>query len=151
MTERKKLEAIGDGLLLAVARLYLKERHPHVSYSLYTRLTISMVNNDRLTELAALEGIRGHDGEKLASAFEVSIAERLYRDGFAAMRAWLWSLFDKHIDIEGEVRRMTGPQPVEKLERQVRGALKQALKNQGGKITDIQKTAKMIVSTITNQ
>ena len=55
--KRKQLEAIGDGLLLAVARLYRKERHPAVPYAIYTRLVSLMVRNSTLEQIAEGESI----------------------------------------------------------------------------------------------
>jgi dsRNA-specific ribonuclease len=147
---RRKLEAVGDALLLAIARLYLKERHPDIPYKHYTRLTSRMVCNERLTELAAREGITGEEGEKLAAAFEISIACRLYVDGFAGCRTWLWQVFDRHMDMEAEVRRITEPPADEQLEKQVRGALKQVLASQNGRITDIQKAARIVIASLRN-
>lgn len=72
--ENKKLEACGDGLLLACARLYLKEHHPQIPYSLYTRLTSTLVRNRTLDRIAQGEGI--HFGDRAADAFEREIARR---------------------------------------------------------------------------
>jgi hypothetical protein len=47
--ERKKLEACGDGLLLAVARLYLRDQQG-VPYKIHMRLISRMVNNRTLSE-----------------------------------------------------------------------------------------------------
>jgi len=86
--ERKKLEAIGDGLLLAVARLYLRDQ-PNVPYKIHMRLISRMVNNRTLAEIAEGEGIRGREGEKPSDAFEVAIALHYYRHGFRSLRLWL--------------------------------------------------------------
>jgi hypothetical protein len=99
------------------------------------RLIARMVNNRRLDGIAAQEGIKGLQGEKLSDAFEVSIALRYYREGFDNVRAWLWGLFGKYVDITEEVRRMLEPSPGDQLSKQVRGALKMVIGQQGGKIT----------------
>lgn len=148
--ERKKLEAIGDGLLLAVARLYLKERHPDVPYKLYTRITSRLICNETLEVIGAGEGIRGMEEEKLSDAMEIAIANRLYIDCFAGLRAWLWQLFDKYVDVREEARKILEPTKDDKLERRVHGALKQAMHNQGGKITDARKAAQMIATNLRN-
>ncbi len=150
MSERKKLESIGDALLLTVARLYLKERFRDVPYKVHARLIPKIVNNERLTEIAAREGITGEAGERLSDAFEVRIAEKLYRDSFASVRSWLWSLFDKHIDIKEEVRRILHPDDEDKLEKQVCGALRHEIKNNGGSITNPQQAAKIIIQVLKN-
>jgi dsRNA-specific ribonuclease len=133
--ERKKLEAIGDGLLLACARLYLRDQHKTVSYALHTRLINRMVRNTTLAEIAEGESIRGLEGEKPSDALEVAIALRYYREGFDSVREWLWSLFERYVDITEEVRRIVEPQPDDQLSKAVRGALKMVIGQQGGKIT----------------
>jgi len=66
--EAKKLEAAGDGLRLACARLYFRDRHGDVPYSLYTRLITLMVNNRTLAEIALAEGIyEGRDGAAIST------------------------------------------------------------------------------------
>jgi hypothetical protein len=45
--ERKKLEACGDRLLLAVARLYLRDQ-PNVPYKIHIQIISRMVNNRTL-------------------------------------------------------------------------------------------------------
>jgi dsRNA-specific ribonuclease len=132
--ERKKLEAIGDGLLLVVARLYLRDQ-PNVPYKIHMRLISRMVNNQTLCAIADGEGIKGREGEKLSDAFEVAIAIRYYREGFESVRVWLCGLFDRYLDINEEVRRILEPTPEDKLSKSVRGALKMVLGQQGGKIT----------------
>lgn len=82
--ERKKLEAIRDGLLLAIARLYLRERHADVSYTLHMRLISRMVRNSTLTEIAIGEGIKGLNDEKPSDALEIAIAIRYYREALRA-------------------------------------------------------------------
>ena len=149
--EAKKLEAIGDGLLLAVARLYLKGRHDGIPYALWTRLTSRMVNNKTLARIAEGEGIHGLEGrERAADALEMRIAT-LYRDrGFNDVRLWLYSLFDKYVDIEEEARKITSPTEADKLTRQVQGALRHTLKINNGKITElhVQAAAKQIVEQL---
>jgi hypothetical protein len=86
----------------------------------------------------------------LSNAFEVAIAIRYYREGFESVRVWLWSLFDKYVDIRQEVRRILEPPPEDKLLRQVLGSLRQAMNNQEGKITDAEKAARQIVATLRN-
>lgn len=150
--DRKKLEAIGDGLLLACARLYLREQHTPVPYSLHMRLVARMVRNSTLTEIAEGESIRGREGEKLSDAFEVSISLRYYREGFDSVRLWLCSLFNKYVDITEEVRRMLEPSPDDHLSKRVRGALKMVISQQGGKITgaSLDKATEQIVRQLQN-
>lgn len=133
--KRKQLEAIGDGLLLAVARLYLKERHPSVPYSIYQRLVSLMVRNSTLEQIAQGEGIKGLPGEKPADALEIAIALRLYQQGFASLRLWLFGLFNRHLDIQQEAERILNPPPEDSLTKQVRGALKMVIGQNGGKVT----------------
>lgn len=146
--ESKKLEACGDGLLLAVAHLYLKERHPDIPYSLYTRLTSTLVRNKTLDRISQGEGI--HFGEKAADAFEREIARRFYREGFGAVRAWLWTMFDKYVDIKEEARKLQDPQAADAFYRVVRGALTNVMKQSGGKITEAgaESAAKQIVARL---
>lgn len=148
--ERKKLAAIGDGLLLAVARLYLKERHPDLPYKLYTRITSRLISNEALEMIATGEGLRGREEEKLSDAMEIAIANKLYSDGFASLRGWLWQLFDKYVDVREEVRKILEPTNDDKLERRLHGALKQAMHSQGGKILDAKKAAQMIAINLRN-
>ena len=142
----KKLEACGDGLLLACARLYLKERHPGIPYSRWTRLTALLVNNRTLARIAEGEGIRA--GKESADELEKEIARRFYREGFGGVRAWLWSLFDRHVDIAEEARKMLDPDEQDALVRAVRGALRCTLKQGSGPITEqsIEQAAKQIVA-----
>jgi dsRNA-specific ribonuclease len=150
--ERKKLEAIGDGLLLATARLYLKEHHGDVPYKLHMRLISLMVNNKTLAAIAEGEGIRGRGKEKLSDAFEIAIALRYYRNGFESVRVWLFRLFDKYVDIREEVRRILEPTQADVLERQVRGALKMVIGQQGGQLTgaSLDKATQQIVNQLRN-
>ncbi|MDQ3818525.1 MAG: hypothetical protein M3362_12730 [Acidobacteriota bacterium] len=142
--QRKREEAIGDALLLVSARLYLNLRK-EVPYSLQTRVISQMVNNDKLIEIAAREGIKGEIGERLCDAFEVEIAHHYFNHGFRDTKLWLWGIFDKYFDLKEEVRRILQPTPQDKLERQIRGVLKTALSN--GQI-DVQHTAQMIVKVL---
>jgi dsRNA-specific ribonuclease len=96
---RKKLEAIGDGLLLAVARLYLREQHAEVSYTLHARIICHMISNAFLEQIARAEGIKGLKGEKLSDALEVAIAIHYYMNGFESVKVWLWRMFDKYLSI----------------------------------------------------
>lgn len=146
--ERKKLEATGDGLLLAIARLYLRDRHPSVPYSLYQPLTVRLVRNNFLAETAQAEGIRGMEGEKPEVAMEIAIALHYYQHGFRSLRRWLSLLFDRYAHIEEEAGRMLDPTPDDRLMRQIRGALKMAMHNQGGKITDIDKATKQVIAQL---
>jgi hypothetical protein len=59
-----------------------------------------------------------------------------YRHGFRSLRLWLFSLFDKYMDVAGEVRKILEPTPEDKLTKQVRGALKMVIGQNGGKDTD---------------
>jgi hypothetical protein len=131
--EPKKLEAIGDALVLAVARLYLHTRHSDVDYKHYQRLLPRFVSNRALEALADHEGITG---EQPADAFEREIARRFYREGFASVRAWLWSLFDAHVDVKEELRRLTDPTSADAIYRVVLGGLRNVLKGGTGKITE---------------
>ncbi|HEX8843089.1 MAG TPA: hypothetical protein VF791_00385 [Pyrinomonadaceae bacterium] len=133
--ERKKLEACGDGLLLACARLYLREKHKDVPYKVHMRLISRMISNQTLAGIAKSEGIRGIEGEKPSDSLEVAIALHYYSHGFQSLRRWLWRLFEKHLDIREEVRRILEPSPEDKLTKQVRGALQMVISQQGGKIT----------------
>lgn len=150
--ERKKLEAIGDGLLLACARLYLRDKHEKVSYQLHMRLISRIVKNTTLTEIAQGEGIRGLKDEKPADAFEVAVALRYYREGFESVRLWLWNLFDRYFDITEEVRRILEPTPNDVLTKQVRGALKMVISQQSGKITGstLDLATKRVVAALKN-
>ena len=133
--EQKKLEAVGDGLLLAVARLYLTQRYSDLPYTLYTPLVALLVRNRTLDRISQGEGIHA-GGTGAADAFEREIARRFYREGFAGVRAWLWSLFDKHVDVREEARRLTEPQATDALFRVVSGALRNVIKGSKGKITE---------------
>lgn len=94
-----------------------------------------MVRNSTLTEIATGEKIKGREGEKLSDAFEVAVDLRYYCEGFDSVRVWLWSLFERYVDIEEEVRRMLEPAPDDHLSKSVRRALKMVIGQQGGKIT----------------
>jgi dsRNA-specific ribonuclease len=153
MTENeKKMESIGDALLMVCARLYLTKHN--VAYQLYTRLTSRMVCNATLARIAEMEDIPGLTGEQKsrADALELELARLFYREGFAAARVWTWALFEKYIDIKEEVRRILEPSPDDKLTRQVRGALKMVIGQQGGKITHetAEKATKQIVAQLRN-
>lgn len=86
----------------------------------------------------------------MADAFELKIVERLYRYGFDSVSSWLWSLFDKHINIQDEVSCILHPDDQDKLEEQVYGALHHAMKNNGGTITNPQQAAKNIIQVLKN-
>jgi dsRNA-specific ribonuclease len=131
--QEKKLEACGDGLLLACARLYLKDRHSHLPYQIYTRLVATIIRNTTLETIAEGEGIRGkgegkHTG---ADALEMLIARFYYRAGFESVKEWLFSLFDKYLDIEEEARKILAPTPEDKFVKQVRGAVKMVVSQRG--------------------
>ena len=143
---RKRMSAIGDGLLLAAARLYLYEHRNLVPYKINARLIGLMVCNDRLIEIAARLGLRTDPGERLCDAFEVEIAGYYFDHGFRDTKLWLWGIYDKHFDLKDEVRRILEPAPIDKIERQVWGALKGLLKS--GQITDVQKTTKVILKAL---
>jgi hypothetical protein len=150
--ERKKLEACGDGLLLACARLYLREQHAGVEYKIHMRLISLLVRNSTLAQIAEGEGIKGREGEKVSDAFEVAIALHYYRNGFQSLRVWLSGLFDRYLDITEEVRRILEPSPEDKLTKQVRGALKMVIGQQGGKVTgsNLDEVTKQIVAQLRN-
>jgi dsRNA-specific ribonuclease len=146
--ERKKLEAVGDGLLLACARLYLRDRHKDVPYKIHLRLISVLVKNTTLAEIAQGERIRGHEGEKLSDAFEIAVAIHYYRHGFESARAWLFGLFEKYINMAAEVERIINPPtPEDGLYKSVRGALKMVIGQQGGKVTgsNLDEVTKQIV------
>lgn len=87
-----------------------------------------------------------------ADAFEREIARRYYSQGFREVKLWLWSLFDRHMDINEEARRMVDPDEVERLMKVVRGALKNAMKLEHQKVTErsIEIASKQIVSHLKN-
>jgi hypothetical protein len=143
---RRRLAAVGDGLLLAAARLYLYNRRQIYPYTINAKLIGRMVSNERLIEIAAREGITATDGEKLSDAFEVEVAERFFAYGFKSVREWLERIYDKHFDLEGEIRRILEPLPMDKIERQVRGALKSSLK--AGTLSDVQTTTRIILRVL---
>jgi len=147
MTEyRRRLAAVGDGLLLAAARLYLYNRRQLYPYNIQAKLIGRMVSNERLIEIAAREGLVAQDGEKLSDAFEVEVAERFFNHGFRSTRLWLEQIYDKHFDLRDEVRCTLEPAPQDKLEKQVRGVLKDQLRK--GQITDVQKTTRVILKAL---
>jgi dsRNA-specific ribonuclease len=151
MTEQeKKMEAVGDALLMVCARLYLTRRE--VPYQLYTRLTSRMVCNATLATIAEGEGIPGLTTEQKsrADALELELARLFYREGFASVRVWTWTLFDRYIDIKEEVRKILEPSPDDKLTRQVRGALKMVIGQQGGKVTgsNLDEVTKQVVGQL---
>jgi hypothetical protein len=150
--QRKSLEAAGDGLLLAFARLYLHERRAEVPYSIHARITSLMVRNSTLERIAEGEGIKGREGEKPADALEIAIAIRYYREGFEGVRVWLCGLFDRHLDIAEEIRKILEPSPEDALSKSVRGALKMVIGQQGGKITGstLDIATKQIVAQLRN-
>jgi dsRNA-specific ribonuclease len=150
--ERKKLEAIGDGLLLAIARLYLREQHADVEYKIHMRLISLLVRNSTLAQIAEGEGIKGREGEKLSDALEIAIALHYYRAGFDSVRVWLWRLFEKYVDIKEEVRLIQNPTPQDKMLRKVQGALHQAVSTHGSiTVNTVEKTAKMVVARLSDQ
>jgi hypothetical protein len=147
MTEyRRRLAAVGDGLLLAAARLYLFNHRQLYPYTINAKLIGRMVSNERLIEIAAREGITAQDGEKLSDAFEVEVAERFFAYGFKSVREWLEQIYNKHFDLEEEVRRILEPAPIDKIERQIRGALKSSLR--AGTLTDVQHTTRIILRVL---
>jgi dsRNA-specific ribonuclease len=150
--EEKKMEAIGDALLMVCARLYLSKHN--VAYQLFTRITSRMVCNATLARIAEMEGIPGLTDEQKskADALELELARLFYREGFAAARVWTWTLFDRYIDIKEEVRKILEPSPDDKLTRQVRGALKMVIGQQGGKVTgsNLDEVTKQLVGQLRN-
>jgi dsRNA-specific ribonuclease len=145
--EDKKLEACGDGLLLACARLYLRDRHRGIPYALYTRLITQMVCNRTLARISQAEGVhRGQDGA--ADALEREIARRYYREGFRDMKHWLWALFDRHLDVAEAARQMLDPDERERLQKIVRGAIRATMKQERQSVTErsIERAARQIVS-----
>lgn len=95
-----------------------------------------MVRNLTLAQIAEGESIKGREGEKLSDAFEVCVAIHYYREGFRNIRLWLFALFTKYLDVQAEAERILNPPPDDALTKQVRGALKMVIGQQGGKITD---------------
>jgi hypothetical protein len=143
---RKRMAAVGDGILLACARLFLYEHRRDVPYKIHTKLIALMVCNNKLIEIAALEGMKADEDEKLSDAFEVEVAGYYFGHGFRDTKYWLWGIFKKHFNLTEEVRRILEPAPVDKLEKQIRGALKGLLRN--GQITDVQKTTRVILQAL---
>jgi hypothetical protein len=131
--EDKKLEAVGDALLLASARMYLRDQHGSIPYELYTHLIAYMVSNRRLEIMAEGEGV---GGENPAASMEMAIASHFYKFGFDSCKLYVWSLFDKYLDIESEVRRRTDPTRADRFTRILHGALRNSIKAQGGQITE---------------
>ena len=148
--QRKSLEAVGDGLLLAVARLYLYDRRAEIPYSVHTRVISQMVRNSTLERIARGEGIRGREGEKLSDAFEVFVGLHYYRRGFRSLRLWLFSLFTKYLDVRAEAERILNPPPDDALTKQVRGALKMVISQHGGNVHagNLDKATKQIVGQL---
>lgn len=104
MTEHdRKMEAVGDGLLLASARLYIFRQK--VEYNLYTKLTQKLVCNETLAIIAHGEDLAPADAQRnsYAVALEIEIARRYYAEGFRNTRHWLFGLFDKHVDMRKEL------------------------------------------------
>ena len=101
-----------------------------------------------MIEIAARLGIKATDGEKLSDAFKVEIASYYFNHGFRDTKHWLWEIYDKHFDLRDEVRRILEPTLADKVERQIRGALKTLLNK--GQITDVQKTTKVILKALQN-
>jgi hypothetical protein len=132
--------------LLACARLYLYNHRHLYPYAINAKLIGRMVSNERLIEIAAREGITAIDAEKLSDAFEIEVAERYFNHGFRSTRLWLEQIYDKHFDLQDEVRRILEPAPIDKIERQIRGALKTLLSK--GQITDVQKTTRVILKAL---
>lgn len=147
MTEHRKwLAAVGDAILLASVRLYLYNRRQGIPYAAHARLIGRMVCNERLIELAIRERLTAHDGEKLSDSFEVETAERFLFYGFKSASEWIEQVYDRHFDLAGEVRRIMEPAPLDKIERQVRGALKTSLRN--GTLDDVQHTTRVILRVL---
>jgi hypothetical protein len=142
----RRLAAVGDGLLLAAARLYLYNRRQLYPYTINAKLIARMVSNERLIEIAAREGLTAIDGEKLSDAFEVEVAERFFAYGFKSVREWLEQIYNRHFDLEEEVRHILAPTPLDKVEKQIRGALKSSLRD--GTLTDLQRTTRIILRVL---
>ena len=143
--ERRRLSAVGDGLLLACVRLYLFNKRT-IPYKINARLVSRMVSNEKLIEIAARLGITCEPEEKLSDAFEVGVAEYYFKHGFRDTKFWLWTIYDEHFDLAGEVRRILEPTPTDKVEKQIRGALKSLSSNGAG--LDVQKAAQVIVRVL---
>src|SRR5437763_6547712 len=143
---RRRLAGVGDGILLACARLYLYNRRSHFPYSIQAKLIGRMVSNERLIEIAAREGITATEGEKLSDAFEVEVAERFFAYGFKSVRELLEQIYNRHFDLVEEVRRILEPAPIDKIEKQIRGALKSSLRD--GTLTDLQRTTRIILRVL---
>jgi hypothetical protein len=143
---RRRQAAVGDGILLACARLYLFNRRQLYPYTAHTKLIARMVCNAKLIEIAAREGLIAHDGEKLSDTFEVEVAERFFAYGFKSVREWIEQIYNKHFDLEEEIRRIIAPMPLDKVERQVRSALKSSLRN--GTLDDVQHTTRVILRVL---
>lgn len=104
MTEHdRKMEAVGDGLLLACARLYIFRWK--VEYNLYAGLTQKLVGNETIAIIAHREDLAPIENatKPYARAFEVEIARRYYSQGFRNTRHWLFGLFDKYVDMRKEI------------------------------------------------
>jgi hypothetical protein len=100
MTEHdKKMEAVGDGLLLACARLYIFRQK--VSYNVYQELTQKLVGNETIAIFAHAEGLKPVENanKPYARALEIEIARRYYEEGFRNVRHWVFGLFDKYVKL----------------------------------------------------
>jgi hypothetical protein len=66
---------------------------------------------------------------------------------------WLWSLFERYVDIEREVQRILNPNPEDKFLKRVRGALKTTLQAHDGAITQgsAEKAAKLLAAQLNDQ
>jgi hypothetical protein len=107
MTEHdRKMEAVGDGLLLACARLYIFRQK--VEYNLYAGLTQRLVSNETIAIFAHREGLAPVENatKPYARALEIEIARRYYEEGFRNTRHWLFGLFDKHVNIRREIETL---------------------------------------------
>lgn len=142
---RRRLAAVGDGILLACVRLILFNHRTEFPYRINAALVGKMVCNDKLIEIAIREGLTTIDGEKLSDSFEVEIAEHFLNQGFRSTRLWLEGIYQKHFDLQDEIRRMLEPTTQDRAEAQIRGVLKTA--NRQGQL-DVQKTARTIVKVL---
>lgn len=61
-------------------------------------------------------------------------------------------MFDKYVDIKEEIRKILEPSLEDTLSKSVKGALKMAIQQQGGKITheSAEKAIKQIVTQLRN-
>jgi hypothetical protein len=81
---QKKLEVIGDGLLLACARLYLRDQHNGVPYTLHMKLISRMVNNRTLSEMAP---VKASKDSKMRSSQTPSRSQSRFTTTTTASRA----------------------------------------------------------------